>query len=107
MDKEKEIERMAKFCCFSCEMCESITLRCIEGKASNKCAIAMQAAKNLRNAGYGNVKQALTEFAASCADKMTKKALGIPNLPTHAITFMMRLNMDLEIIYETLKEFLK
>lgn len=88
MDKQKEIEEMAKLCCYPCEMYSGFTEKCAEGTRPNQCGIAIEAAKKLINAGYGNIEQALTEFAERLKEKVF--------LPCYKGT-----------IDETLKEFLK
>lgn len=54
MDKEKEIEEMAKAMCKGCSM--------IECKPDEHCYVYPPAERAV-NAGYGNIKQAVKEFA--------------------------------------------
>ena len=49
-DKEKQIEEIAKHCCFPCDMeCNG---ECLEGTDPCKCYISLEVAKTLYNAGY-------------------------------------------------------
>ena len=49
-DKEKQIEEIAKHCCFPCDMeCNG---ECLEGNDPCKCYISLEVAKTLYNAGY-------------------------------------------------------
>ena len=50
MAEEKQIEEMAKFCCFSCDFGDSG--RCLEDVNPCKCGIAIETAKRLYEAGY-------------------------------------------------------
>lgn len=67
MDKEKEIEEMAKiFCSISieCKCCQNL------GFSKDRCG-AIYCMRKLSKAGYGNVKQAVKEFA----EELKKKAI--------------------------------
>lgn len=59
MDKEKEIEEMAKAMCKGCSM--------IECKPDEHCYVYPPAERAV-NAGYGNIKQAVKEFAEKFCD---------------------------------------
>ena len=62
MNKTKEIEEMAKYFCGRrnriCKLCCSFT----GGVCVENCKF-LQFSKDLHNAGYGNIKQAVKEFA--------------------------------------------
>ncbi len=68
MDKEKEIEEMARvieYCAHKdCESCR---------KQGNYRCSAYNKATDLRNAGYGNVKQAVKEFAEKLKEVFNSK----------------------------------
>lgn len=81
MDKQKMIEEMETVVCSSCNH-EGMAKRCPK-----------RISETLVNAGYGNVRQALTEFA----EKVKRQIYG-EELFDEDIW---------EIIDETLKEFLK
>lgn len=63
MDKEKEIEGMAKAMCKGCSM--------IECKPDEHCYVYSPAERAV-NAGYGNVKQAVKEFAEKFKQKVKR-----------------------------------
>jgi hypothetical protein len=49
-DKQKQIEEIAKHCCFPCDMeCNG---ECLEGTDPCKCYISLEVAKTLYKAGY-------------------------------------------------------
>lgn len=56
MDKEKEIEEIAKVICPNIWTCEVCTIK--HGRCTNKLL-----SERIINAGYGNIKQAVKEFA--------------------------------------------
>lgn len=71
MDKEKEIEEMAKFCCIhknrECKTCCTY----VGGVCIEHCAYH-SFAERLQEAGYGNVKQSVREFAEKLKEELWK-----------------------------------
>lgn len=95
-DIEKQIEEMAKTYChqpWSCSKCTHTNCTC-----KNVC-------KDLVNEGYGNVRQALTEFAKRLTEDVFPLA---PNyLMAHGIDHRRYSCKEINrAVYKTLKEFL-
>lgn len=61
MDKVKEIQGMMPYMCFVCEMEDGLG-KCFKG-IMKSCSMAKMAAENIINAGYGDKKQAVKDFA--------------------------------------------
>ena len=60
MVSDKQIEEMAKYCCFPCEM--EHNGKCIENNDPCKCYIANETAKALYNAGYRKASDVAMEI---------------------------------------------
>lgn len=66
MDNDKEIEKIAK------SMCADYAPYCGCGCCAQHCQIE-KFAKNLIDAGYGNIAQAVEEFKDDLKDSLTKR----------------------------------
>lgn len=71
----KQIEEMAEYCCFPCEMDNDG--KCLEGKNPCKCYIALTTAEALYNAGYRRQEDVaraifakIENFAESCPNSL-------------------------------------
>lgn len=74
MDKEKEIEEMAmKISARKSNLCDVICVRC--KPIYKKVCSDYQLAKYLIGADYGNIKQAMEEFAAQVIKRADAKAI--------------------------------
>lgn len=100
MNNEDEIERMAK-------TIELIKLQAMNTVGSLNKGYGMFYAEHLASVGYGDKRQAFIDFAEEVKSRIIKKSEGICNVPSHALSLLQQMNVDLRIIDDTLKEFLE
>lgn len=83
MDKQKEIEEMAKYCCASCEMFfEEGAKACNADEYYGNCSICLNTAKSLYNAGYREAEDVRKETARDwCA--FVRELIDNHNLSDH------------------------